>query len=301
VALGEATSRAMALLCAAVLLAGCDVLRPSPAGDPATSEATAPPLAATKQVTAHGRHLTTRCAGDPKHPAVLLVSGYDTDLSDAWDDVQPGIGAFARVCAYDRPGVGGSDKPPAQQTFTRMAADLDVVLNRLALRRPVVLVAHSLGGMVAITWAEAHADDVAGVVLVDATPPSYAGALLDLLPATGKGADLRKGYQQLLQPTRNAEHLDGAVAFQDATSFAPLGAVPLIALTHSVSDQVQGLRGKDAAALDSAWLSGQQEWAALSSQGQVQVVDLAGHFIQRDQPRAVIDAVRAVVAGRAKR
>ena len=57
------------------------------------------------------------------------------------------------------------------------------------------------------------------------------------------------------------------------------------------------LNAKNAAALDSAWIGGQQGWADLSSAGRVQRVDQAGHFIQNDQPQAVADAVREVVAG----
>ena len=44
------------------------------------------------------------------------------------------------------------------------------------------------------------------------------------------------------------------------------------------------------------WLGGQQGWADLSNQGRVQIVDQAGHFIQNDQPQAVVDAVREVLA-----
>ena len=39
-----------------------------------------------------------------------------------------------------------------------------------------------------------------------------------------------------------------------------------------------------------------QGWAELSSQGRVQIVDQAGHFIQNDQPQALVDAVREVLA-----
>ena len=177
-----------------------------------------------------------------------------------------------------------------------MADDLDGVVDELGLRRPIVLVAHSLGGMVAVTWAQDHADDLAGLVLVDATPPSYVATALDVLPTgSAPGSEVRRGIQQLLDPRANAEHLDGEAAFADAEAFRSLGDVPLIALTHSISDFGGELRPRDAAALDSAWTGGQQKWAELSSPGRVQRVDRAGHFIQQDQPQAVIDAVQEVV------
>ncbi|MEO7980825.1 MAG: hypothetical protein ABI807_08050, partial [Sporichthyaceae bacterium] len=75
-----------------------------------------------------------------------------------------------------------------------------------------------------------------------------------------------------------------------------VGSQPVLALTHSISEWGD-LRRQDAAALDSAWVGGQQTWADLSSRGQVQIVDQAGHFIQNDQPDALVAAVRSVLTG----
>ncbi len=286
---------------ALVLLTACDLTGGSgPGSGSATSDGASSgsdvALEAVEQVTVRGKALATRCAGDRKDPSVLLVAGFDTALDDSWDDVQARIGSFSRVCAYDRLGVGGSEAAPRRQGFARMADDLDGVVDELGLRRPVVLVAHSLGGMVAVTWAQDHADDLAGLVLVDATPPGYVETALDVLPTgPARGSEVRRGLQQLMEPQRNAEHLDGEAAFADAEAFGTLGDVPLIALTHSISDFGGELRPRDAAALDSAWTGGQQQWAELSSQGQVRRVDRAGHFIQQDQPQAVVDAVQEVL------
>jgi pimeloyl-ACP methyl ester carboxylesterase len=282
---------------ALVLLTACDLGDGSGSAAPDDSTSvTDVALPAVEPVTVGDKQLATRCAGDRQDPAVLLVAGFDTALDEAWDDVQAQIGGFARVCAYDRLGVGGSEAPPRRQGFGRMADDLDGVVDELGLRRPVVLVAHSLGGTVAVTWAQDHADDLAGLVLVDATPPSYVATALDILPTgSAPGSEVRRGLQQLLDPRVNAEHLDGGAAFADAEAFRSIGDVPLIALTHSISDFGGELRPRDAAALDSAWTGGQQKWAELSSQGRVLRVDRAGHFIQHDQPRAVIEAVREVV------
>jgi pimeloyl-ACP methyl ester carboxylesterase len=287
------TSAAVAL----ALLTACDLTGGSgsatPDDEPSGSGVALP---AVETVTVHGKQFATRCTGARKAPPVLLVAGFDTALDDAWDDVQAQIGSFSRVCAYDRLGVGGSAAPPRRQEFARMADDLDGVVDELGLRRPVVLVAHSLGGMVAMTWAQDHADDLAGLVLVDATPPSYVETALDVLPTgSARGSDVRRDLQTLLVPGRNVEHLDGEAAFAAALELGSVGDVPLIALTHSISEFGGDLRPRDAAALDSAWTGGQQQWAELSTQGKVLRVDQAGHFIQQDQPQAVIDAVQEVV------
>jgi pimeloyl-ACP methyl ester carboxylesterase len=246
---------------------------------------------------AAGHRMSYRCMGDPADPSVLLLAGFDTELEHAWDEVQPSIGRFARVCAYDRLGVGTSDPPPARQTFADLADQADAVVTALHLHRPVVLVAHSLGGTVAVTWGEQHRDDLAGLVLIDATPSAYLQTVMSQLPRTGTsaGAELRSSLATLLVPHANAEHLAGRQGLLTGT-FGDLGSAPVTALTHTISEWGD-VTPKQGALLDSSWLTGQQAWADLSSNGHVVSVPDAGHEIQVDQPATVVDAVRQVVSG----
>jgi pimeloyl-ACP methyl ester carboxylesterase len=293
---GRTVTTAALVALVALSAAGCGLLDEKDATT-STPDDTLAPLVATENVTVGKHQVGARCAGKTSDPSVLLVSGYDTELSQSWNEVQPSIGAFARVCAYDRLGVGNSDEAPKRQSFADMADELDGVIDALHLKRPVVLVAHSLGGMIAATWAEAHRQDLAALVFVDATPPSWVATALSTLQEDpqARGGELRSGLATLLAPRANAEHLDGRASFDPPAVFGPVGSQPVIALTHSVSEWGD-LRRRDAAELDSVWLGGQQGWADLSSQGRVQIVDQAGHFIQNDQPQALVDAVREVLA-----
>lgn len=203
-----------------------------------TPDNTLAPLAATEKVTVGTRQVAARCTGSTSDPSVLLVSGYDTELAESWDEVQPSIGEFARVCAYDRLGVGNSDEAPRRQSFADMADELDGVIDAVHLKRPVVLVAHSLGGMIAATWSEAHRADLAALVFVDATPPSWVATALRTLPEDpeAKGGELRSGLATLLAPRSNAEHLAGRASFDPPAVFSPVGSQPVVALSHSVSE-----------------------------------------------------------------
>jgi pimeloyl-ACP methyl ester carboxylesterase len=151
--------------------------------------------------------------------------------------------------------------------------------------------------MVAVTWAERHRRDAAGLVLLDATPPSYLQTVMSQLPRRGSsgGAQLRTSLATLLDPQANAEHLAGRQGLLTGT-FGDLGATPVAALTHTISEWGDVTR-KQGALLDGSWLTGQQAWADLSSHGQVVSVPDAGHEIQIDQPATVVDTVRQVVSG----
>jgi pimeloyl-ACP methyl ester carboxylesterase len=292
---GGLTGRLPALVALVLAASGCGLV----GGDEATGARGAgsqlAALTAVQPVTVDGHRVATRCAGSAKDPSVLLVSGYNSPVT-SWDVVQKRLSARTRVCAYDRLGVGHSDPPPRRQTVNDLADELDAVVSALGLRRPVVLVAQDIGGVVATAWAEAHDDDLAGLVLVDATPPGYLDTALRLVPpsATGRAGSLRADLERLLSPRDNAEHLAAGSALAETSSFPVLGAVPLVVLTRSVSDYGD-LRPRVAAALDSAWTGGQQQWTELSSLGRMQTVDRAGHEIQQDQPGSVVDAVREVV------
>ena len=209
---------------AALSVAGCGLLAQKDTTT-STPDDTLAPLVATENVTVGKRQVATRCAGRTSDPSVLLVSGYDTELSQSWDEVQPSIGAFARVCAYDRLGVGNSDEAPKRQSFADMADELDAVIDALHLKRPVVLVAHSLGGMIAATWAEEHRQDLAALVLVDATPPAWVATALSTLPEDpeAKGGELRSGFGDAARTTGERRAPGRAGVVRPADRLRPVG------------------------------------------------------------------------------
>jgi pimeloyl-ACP methyl ester carboxylesterase len=115
-----------------------------------------------------GHRLHAVCLGD-RGPAVLLESAV-AGSSLSWALVQPAIATFARVCAYDRTGLGWSDAPSGPPTFDRAVDELAAVLARVHGQRDVVLVGHSFGSFVVCALAARYPRTVSGVVLVD--PPT---------------------------------------------------------------------------------------------------------------------------------
>jgi len=101
-------------------------------------------------------------------PAVILESGLGGPSVD-WLMVQPEIANFARVCSYDRAGYGWSDSGPEPRSSLQIARELKQLLQAAGEKGPYVLVGHSMGGYDIRVYTGEYPDDVAGMVLVDAS------------------------------------------------------------------------------------------------------------------------------------
>lgn len=77
----------------------------------------------------------------------------------------------ARSVLVDRPGTGWSDPGPFPRTTATEAVELLAALERSGERPPFVLVGHSFGGLLVANSARRRPDLVAGLVLLDPTPP----------------------------------------------------------------------------------------------------------------------------------
>ena len=121
-----------------------------------------------KFVDAGGHKLTLNCTGEGT-PTVVLETGLGV-LAIDWQLVQPGIAQFTRVCSYDRAGYGWSDPGPMPRTSLQSAKEeLRTLLQNGGEKPPFVLVGHSLGGLNVRIYNGLVHDEVAGMVLVDAT------------------------------------------------------------------------------------------------------------------------------------
>ena len=228
-----------------------------------------------------GRRFQTRCVGTGDM-AVLLVSGANTPQT-TWHKVHGKVGARTRICSYDRLGVGDSGPPPAVQTLEHLAADLDGIIDALALPRPLVVVGHSLGGAIAMAWASKHPSDTAGVVLIDA---SSAAAEREY------AKQVKEHYPSDSALNANPEQVDFSALPTQLDALPRLGAVPLVVLTATLYQRFAPTYPKmDQDAWERAWVEGQRHWATYSDVAEMVSVPNAGHYIHQDQLNVVIAAV----------
>ena len=123
-----------------------------------------PPPGQMIDIGGHRLHLYCLGTGSP----TVLLEATAPGWSLYWSNVQPQLARTTRVCAYDRAGLGWSERGPLPRTGLRMAKELHRLLERAGIRGPYILVGHSLGGLVARLYQHDYPQDVVGMVLVDA-------------------------------------------------------------------------------------------------------------------------------------
>jgi len=250
------------------------------------------------------REMLLTCTGTGE-PTVVLVSGARGAYDD-WthvvgvdgsaptpgeDAVLPQVARFTRVCAYDRPGTvtfagrATRSTPVTQPTDAADGvADLHALLAAAGVAGPYVLVAHSLGGVIAHLYAARSPADVAALVLVD---PGSRFLASTLTPAQWDA--FVRGARTLGDPvTTEAHDYPRSIAAIDAAP--PLRPIPATVLTADAPfDFGAGTEGTWP-----AWLAAQKSLAVLLGARHVTETG-SGHYVAGEQPALVAREIRDVV------
>lgn len=267
-----------------------------------------------------GRELWLECRGQGS-PTVILESGAG-NTAGIWDTmalgpdsgktaVLPGIAAFTRVCAYDRPGTvlnadhrSRSDPVSMPRTAADAVADLDALLGAAGVPGPYVLVGHSYGGIIVRLYAAMYPDEVAGLVLVDASHEEQTARYQAALTPEQWAAfeRLQEQVSPDLADYADLERIDFEASFAQMQEANPLPPLPLVVLTHGVPlgaelpPEARSALPPDFPwdAFETVWQELQAELAALTPDARQVMATESGHYIQLQQPELVIDAVREV-------
>jgi pimeloyl-ACP methyl ester carboxylesterase len=125
--------------------------------------------------------------GNPHGPAVVLIHGY-TDNARDWVPMLPYLSKRFRLILVDIRGHGQSSKPECCYTRLDFAYDIKLLLDALSIKQADI-VGHSLGSIIAQTFAEYWPERTRRVVLISSTggrPPGSAAPKFDF------AADIRK-------------------------------------------------------------------------------------------------------------
>jgi len=273
-----------------------------------------------------GRTMHLYCTGAGK-PTVIFQSGLDPAGSLAWVSVQPELANTNRACSYDRAGILWSDGRDETPTSNQIAERLHMLLGIASEKPPYVLVGHSLGGPLSMAFADRYRNETKGVVLVDSShpeqmkrfspealeamegpPPAFiaktmaATGLLRLLasgPMDGAPDETQVAARFLPQSVSGvlAEFAALEEILGEPYEAGSFGDLPLIVLTagKSPDELPPGMTPEIDAEISKVWSELQIELTALSTSGEQRVIDDADHYIQYDNPDAVIQAIRDVL------
>ena len=241
--------------------------------------------------------LSIQCWGNGS-PTVIL----DADLGvalDVWQAVVPDVAAKTRVCAYNRAGVGNSDRSPMMPRTTQAFADeMYRMLDSAKIAPPYVLVSSGIAALAARLNYRDHTQNLVGMVFVEPSSPSAKADMQPLLPAeTASDSATVKAWRQLYNDTNwfswpEGLNLDSSMT--QASKVTSLGSIPLTILWPSpatIDSYVAGLPADNAAKVKAAFDKWQKESAQLSPKSSVSVSTQTGGSLAQKDPQLVIKAI----------
>jgi esterase len=263
--------------------------------------------------------------GNAERPTIVFLHGHGL-TAHTWDLVCLALRTHVRCVAVDLRGHGDSEwSPGGDYRVPSYVNDITGLLDQLT-DAPVIVVGHSLGGMIALRSALGSPDAVRALVVVDIAPDSEnrfraaaegkpggtAKRLADLMAAPTELDSFEDFVQQGLafNPRRDAESLRGSLRHNlrqlpngkwswkyDRRHYGKRGDDPVSLDPWSEMDQVKCpvlvVRGGNSDILTEA---GAQEFVDLLPNATWDVVPDAGHSVQGDNPAALVAVLERYLA-----
>jgi len=119
----------------------------------------------------NGERLAYVDMGARRAPPLILIHGY-TDSARDWAPLVPFLGSRLRLIIVDLRGHGASSKPECCYALPDFADDIRLLLKRLGVTHAHVA-GHSLGSLVALTFAATWPEKTDRLILVSSTGTSF--------------------------------------------------------------------------------------------------------------------------------
>ena len=108
------------------------------------------------------------CDSEVGDKTVVLLHGYLENML-VWDNFVPLLYKDVRVVTLDIPGHGISEVKGEIHSMDYLADTIAAALDKLGINQATI-VGHSMGGYVALAFAERHPERIEGLVLLHSTP-----------------------------------------------------------------------------------------------------------------------------------
>jgi len=236
-----------------------------------------------------GHKLYLKCEGSGS-PTVVYLHGLIETPADGGSQNAGLVPSFlrnhAQVCVYDRANVGHSGRLPGPLTGKASVADLHRLLAAAHKPGPYVLVGGSFGGLIAIMYAATHPEDVAGMVLLDASLPD------DVIKIDNRflPRDARFTSDDW---KRNTEQIDRGATYRQARAMQ--GRVPNVPLTYIASSRIDLDPSWPVEQMTAAIRAEQHAFVSRFPRGRLVRFDVP-HFMEPAIPDTIADEIRRVIA-----
>ncbi|MDX1915743.1 MAG: alpha/beta hydrolase [Methylophilus sp.] len=222
------------------------------------------------------------------HKPVIVMQAGLGDGKEVWDSVTPELSRDNTTFAFDRPGRAKNPPTNAPRDVCTIASEQRALLQTLGLKPPYILVGHSLGGLYQFAFAKLYPAEVAGMVLVDPTPPNHWERMQKEAP---EAAMMIKGLRLIAFSSTDRREFDAQADCLERLDFNHPLNVPTKVL---VSGRFTGAGEKGD--FEKMMKQSRQQWVKLTNASKLDVVWDSGHYIQKESPESVVSAVTQVVA-----
>ena len=128
------------------------------------------------------------CKGSGE-PVVFFETGFGSDSETTWSGIISELPDTFTSCYYDRLGYGGSDDVPTDFTTNDKSLLQESLISHIASDRPVIIVAHSYGGIISRRSISRNKLNIHSVIFADSAHENQHGILrgkLEPIPSSAK-------------------------------------------------------------------------------------------------------------------
>lgn len=213
-------------------------------------------------------------------------SGKTSDIAELSNTLQ------SDILLYDRAGYGKSGMGSSPRNINQLRNELENVIDQFSNGRKVVLVGHSVGGLITRDYAIKNPTKIAGLLLVDPTHENFnqpTQAIEDqtydaFASAFGKNSGAAIEAQELIED------------LQYTATLPNLPDIPVIVLTSMKHDAANNQS-------DATYHKTRQDWHNAHELLKKGITDFkhigttnAGHYIHREEPKLFLDNLRLLLA-----
>ncbi|MGS2719801.1 alpha/beta fold hydrolase [Paraglaciecola aestuariivivens] len=267
-----------------------------------------------------GKQVRYLCQGQGK-PYVFFETGFGSDSEQSWNEIVQSLPSTFTACYYDRLGHGGSDNVPTTFSTEQKSQLQAALIQHIAGDQPVILVAHSYGGIIARRTAANAKINLAALILLDSAHENQHGLLqgklepiaeyvkvwhyLDAVLGVSAIKNMFKTYtsatsKRLDQYYASLQYAQVLSTYRNEKGFyTPLaqfnydfGDLRLLVLSHDSATYANNPRFFK---VTNQWQKMQTSIAKLSSNSEHIIVKGATHNIPADAPEVVISKILETV------